>query len=156
MLNERRTLGKKRPWGFVLLLFLVGLIFCAAPAPVVNAAELKAELVNKIEEGEALSRLTGPVQLTYPDGRTKLLPYRSHLEPVVVGRKVYIFTTREAKLTGIVIYDSVRGRGQSFPLPQDLKQTHYFPQPSFSPDGTKVAYYFIAGERKSEPRADFS
>jgi hypothetical protein len=151
MLSKRCTYEQRRHRGLILLLFLAALIFCAAPAPAVGAAELKAELVNKIEEGKTLTCLTGQVQLTYPDGRTKLLPYRSHLEPVVVGRKVYIFTTREAKLTGIVIYDSVRGRGQSFPLPQDLKQTHYFPQPSFSPDGTKVAYYVVAEPEKEPP-----
>jgi hypothetical protein len=148
MLTSQLTFRKRRFRGIVLLLFLASLIFCAAPAPAVGAAELKAELVNKIEEGTVA---TGQVQLTYPDGRTKLLPYRSHLEPVVVGRKVYIFTTREAKLTGIVIYDSAKGRGQTFPLPQDLKQTHFFPQPSSSPDGTKVAYYVVAEPEKEPP-----
>jgi hypothetical protein len=151
MQTSRQPNRRRRPWGFVLLLSLAGLIFCAALSPAVSAAELKAELVNKAEEGTGVTIATGQVQLTYPDGRTRLLPYRSHLDPVVVGRKVYIFITRKAKLTGIVIYDSAKGRGQTFSLPQDLKQTHYFPQPSFSPDGTKVAYYVVAKPKKEPP-----
>ena len=38
------------------------------------------------------------------------------------------------------------------PLPEDLKRNHYFGQPSFSPDGTKVAYYFFSDyEKPSQP-----
>jgi hypothetical protein len=145
MLSSQQTFRNRRPRGFVLLLFLASLIVCAAPA--VGAAELKAELVKKTEEGDAVfTHLTGQVQLTYPDGQTKLLPYRSHLQPVVAGGKVFIFTTKDAKLTGIAVYDSAKGRGQTFPLPEDLKRNNYFGQPSFSPDGTKVAYYFIGGK----------
>jgi hypothetical protein len=131
MFNERRTFGKKRPWGFVLLVFLASLMFCAAPAPAVGAAELKAELVNqKDEPSGGLSRSTGQVQLIFHDGHTRLLPYRSYLQPLVIGGKVHIFTTKDAVLAGIVIYDSAKGRGQSFPLPKDLKRHRSFGQPA--------------------------
>ena len=152
MLSKRGTCGKRRPWGLLLLFFLASLIFCAVPAPAVGAAELKAELVKKTPEGILASMPTGPVQLTYPDGHTKLLPYRSHLQPVVADGKVYIFTTKDLEVTGIVVYDSAKGRGQTLPLPEDLKRNHYFGQPSFSPDGTKVAYYFVSDDEKpSQP-----
>jgi hypothetical protein len=132
------------------------LVFCEITALPADAAELKAELVNKKDEpAEALSHSTGQVQLTFPDGHTRLLPYRSYLQPSVIGGKVHIFTTKDALLTGIVIYDSAKGRGQSFPLPKDLKRNPYFGRPSFSPDGTKVAYYVSNGESKSEPKLDF-
>jgi hypothetical protein len=144
MRSSQRTYGKRKPWGLFLLFCLAGLIFCSIPFPAVDAAELKAELVNKKDEGMLATVLTGPVQLTYPDGRTRLLPYRSHLQPVVANGKVYIFTTKEGDLTGLVVYDNAKGRGQSFPLPEDLKLNSYFGQPSFSPDGTKVAYYYYA------------
>jgi hypothetical protein len=141
MLSRRHTYGKRRPRGLLLLLSLAGLMFSAVPPPAVGAAELKAELVNKTWEGDRLIFFkTGQVQLSFPNGRTKHLPYRSHLEPVVADGKVYIFTSKNGiLLTGIVVYDAARGQGQSFPLPKDLKL-----QPSFSPDGTKVAYYFLA------------
>ena len=152
MVSSEQTYSKRKPWGFVLLLFLASLMFCAVPAPAVGAAELKAELVNKTPEGIVASMPTGPVQLTYPDGHTKLLPYRSHLQPVVADGKVYIFTTEDLEVTGIVVYDSAQGRGQTLPLPEDLKRNHYFGQPSFSPDGTKVAYYFFSDyEKPSQP-----
>jgi hypothetical protein len=140
---------RRRPWGFVLLLFLACLIFCAAPA--VDAAALKVELVNKTEEGECILYYTGQVQLTYPDGRTQLLPYRSHLQPVAADGKVYIFTTKGPKITRIVVYDSTKRKEKSCPVPEDFKFP-YFGQPSFSPDGTKVAYYFFSGESLSKPK----
>jgi hypothetical protein len=121
----------------------------------VGAAELKAELVNMEIEGEAISQDTGQVQLTFPDGRTRLLPYRSHLQPVVANGKVHIFTAKDASITGIVVYEVANGRGQTFPLPDDLKRDPTFVQPSFSPDGTKVAYYFDAGEINSESQLGF-
>ena len=144
-----------------LLLWLASLIFSSVPAPAVGAAELKAELVNTTKEGIFAAFPTGQVQLTYPDGRTKLLKYRSHLQPVVADGKVYIFTTKDAKVTGIVVYDAASGQGQSFPLPDDLKLNFNlsyfgtFGQPGFSPDGTKVAYYFVDGESKHKPKFGF-
>jgi hypothetical protein len=153
MLSKRCTYEQRKHRSLILLLFLASLIFCAAPA--VCAAELKAELVNKVWEGwSGASLLTGPVQLTFPDGRTKLLPYRSHLQPVVADGKVYIFTTKNLAITRIVIYDSASGRAQSFPLPEDLDSNNYFSSPSFSPDGTKVAYYFHQ-EAKHKPHWSF-
>jgi hypothetical protein len=130
---------------FLLPVCLACLIFCLSLASAAGAQELKAELVNKVGEGWVASIPTGQVQLTYPDGRTKLLPYRSHFQPVVADGKVYIFTTKDIELTGIIVYDAVKDRGKSFPLPEDLKLNSYFSQPSFSPDGTKVAYYFVDG-----------
>jgi hypothetical protein len=136
LINEIR-----RHQGVFSLLCLAGLS-CAVPVPAVSAAELKADLVKRTWGGAPASFLTGQVQLTFPDGRTKLLKYRLHLRPVVKEGKVYIFTTKDAEVTGIFVYDSAKGRGQSFLLPADLKLNFYFGQPSFSPDGTKVAYYF--------------
>ena len=129
---------------------LAGLIFCVVPASEVVAAELKAELVKETLEGTTVGFMTGQVQLTYPDGRTILLKYRSCRKPLVVDGKVYIFTTKDGEVTGIVVYDSAGGRGQSFPLPEDLKLDPYFCRPSFSPDGTKIAYYFLAPAQRGE------
>jgi hypothetical protein len=137
---------------FLLPVCLASLIFCLSLASAARASELKAELVKRTWEGAPASFLTGQVQLTFPDGRTKLLKYRSHLRPVVAEGKVYIFTTKDAKVNGIVVYDSPKGRGQSFPLPVDLKLNSYFGQPSFSPDGTMVAYYFVSHlEKQPQP-----
>jgi hypothetical protein len=142
---------------FLLPVCLASLIFCLFLTSAARATELKAELVHKVWEGEAIGAHTGQVQLTFPDGRIKLLEYRSHLEPLVADGKVYIFTTKNGNVTGILVYDSAKGRGQSFPLPDDLKQkfNSYFGQPSFSPDGTKVAYYITAGEINSESQPGF-
>jgi hypothetical protein len=143
MLSSRRNHEKIRPGGVLLLLCLAGPLFGAVPAPAAGAAELKAELVNKVREGWSGASLpTGQVKLTYPDSRTKLLPYRSHLQPVVADGKVCIFATKNLDITRIVVYDSASNRAQSFPLPEDLERYNYFGSPSFSPDGTKVAYYF--------------
>jgi hypothetical protein len=156
MLISGRTYKRGKPWGWLWLLCLAVMTFCSVPIPAVGASELKAKLVNKKDEPSGgLSRSTGQVQLIFPDGHTRLLPYRSYLQPLVIGGKVYIFTTKDAVLTGIVIYDSAKGRGQSFPLPKDLKRHRYFGQPSFSPDGTKVAYYFNNGESKFELQLSF-
>jgi hypothetical protein len=114
----------------------------------VSAAEPKAELVNRFDSGREgyLARLldsTGQVQLTFPDGRTQLLPYRTHLQPVVADGKVYFFTSQYNFLTGVVVYDSAKGWGESSRLPEDLHSNGNWEigQPSFSPDGTMVAYY---------------
>ena len=144
MLTIGRTYKKGKPWGWLWLLCLAVMIFFAVQAPEVVAAELKAELVKKTMEGTTVGFMTGQVQVTYPDGHTKLLKYRSDSKPLVVEGKVYILTTKDGEVTGIVVYDSAKGRGQSFPLPEDLKVDPYFCSPSFSPDGTKVAYYFLA------------
>jgi hypothetical protein len=114
----------------------------------VGAAPLKAELANRFEKGREgyLTRLfdaTGQVQVTWPDGRTQLLPYCSHLQPAVApDGRICIFTSENQSLTGMVAYDSARGFGESFPLPEDLRRHPETSQPSFSPDGAKVAYYF--------------
>jgi hypothetical protein len=156
MLSKRCTNEQRRRQGLILLLFLACLMFCAAPAPAVRAAELKAELVKKTMEGTTVGFLTGQVQLTFPDGHTQLLPYRSHLPPVAANGKVYIFTTnKEGEITRIVVYDSAKGRGQSLLLPEDLKRNPYFGSPSFSPDGTKVAYYFFERKSSAQPKFGF-
>ena len=120
-----------------MLLCLTSLIFSSVPAPAVGAPELKAELVNKTWEGwSGASPPTARCRSPFPNSHTKLLPYHSHLQPVVADGKVYIFTTKNLGASRIVVYGPGRGRGQSFPLPEDLGGS-----PSFSPDGTKVAYY---------------
>lgn len=53
MLSKRLTYKKSRPRGLFLLLCLAGLILCSVSAPAVGAAELKAELVNKVREGRS-------------------------------------------------------------------------------------------------------
>jgi hypothetical protein len=155
MLNSQLINEKRRLWGFSLLLCLTGFMFWAVPAPALGATELKAKLVKETMEGTTVEFMTGQVQLTYPDGRTKLLKYRSCRELLVVDGKVYIFTTKDGEVTGIVVYDSAKGRGQSFPLPEDLKLDPYFCRPSFSPDATKVAYYFLARPGEGGARVRF-
>jgi hypothetical protein len=104
MRSSGRMTEKRRPWGLSLLLSLAGLILWAFQPPAAGAAELKAEL----NESNVATVLTGQVQLTFPDGRTRLLPYRSYLQPVVTDGKVFIFTGKDTVLTGIVVYDSAR------------------------------------------------
>ena len=59
---------------------LAGLIFCTVQAPAVGAAELKAELVNKVtEDWGGMDFPTGQVQLTFPDGRILSL---CHIAPI--------------------------------------------------------------------------
>jgi hypothetical protein len=68
----------------------------------------------------------------------------------VSGDRVFILPTQEGNLTGIIIYHLKTHRAQSFPLPPDLPP--YFGCPSFSPDGTKVAYYALAGPHQGQVR----
>ena len=133
MLTIGRTYKKGKPWGWLWLLCLAVMIFFAVQAPEVVAAELKAKLVKKTMEGTTVGFMTGQVQVTYPDGHTKLLKYRSDSKPLVVEGKVYILTTKDGEVTGIVVYDSAKGRGQSFPLPEDLKVDPYFSLPVSPP-----------------------
>jgi hypothetical protein len=107
----QRNLGLKK-WTLALAILLIAGLFWPTPAPAavpalaVGAAELKAELVNKVmEDWGGMGFPTGQVELTYPDGRTQLLPYRSHLQPVEADGKVYIFVTEGGEVNSIMIYD---------------------------------------------------
>jgi hypothetical protein len=88
---------------------------------------------------------TGQVQIIFPDGRIRLLPYRSCLDPLLVYGRVFILTTKDGLLTGIVVYHLEKGHSQAYPLPKYLHP--YFSCPSFSPDGTKLAHYEVTKPR---------
>jgi hypothetical protein len=149
MLNKRCICEQRKHRVLILPLIMASLMFCSAPAPAVRPAELKAELVNVVTEKfprkSFPTHRTGEVQLTYPDGRIQILPYRSHFSPVVANGKVYILVSEFGELNSIVIYDPAKSWGQSFPLPDDFDPL--FSSPSFSPDGTRVAYYCRLGGR---------
>jgi hypothetical protein len=107
------------------------------------AGGLKARLVNKKPVGEQgpVSFYVGQVEVTLPDGAKKLLPQWSYMEPQVVGDRVFILPTLGVKLTRVFIYDAKTGKTASFRFPFDMDL--YFGSPSFSPDGSKLAYYHV-------------
>ena len=143
MLSSRRTSGKRRPWGLLVLLSSGRPDSLRSPRP--GGGRSRPESRTGQEEtggnGRAQCHRPGAAHLSRRPHQAADVPVVS--EPVVADGKIYILTTKDLGVTGIVVYDSTQGRGQSFPLPEDLKPNHYFRPPSFSPDGTKVAYYFV-------------
>ncbi|MBW1990669.1 MAG: PD40 domain-containing protein [Deltaproteobacteria bacterium] len=126
-----------------MAIILLGLGAAAAAA----AGSLQARLVNKQPAGEPgpVSFYLGQVEVTRPDGTSKLLPYWSYLEPQVAGERVVFLPTRGLKLTRIFFYHPQSDKITSYRLPLDLDP--FFGCPSFSPDGKKIAYYLVK-ERK--------
>jgi hypothetical protein len=107
----------------------------------VAAGGLQARLVNKqpLEEAGPVSFFVGQVEVTLPEGKKKLLPHWSYLEPQVAGDRVFFLPTQGVKLTRVFTYDARTDKTSSFRLPHDMDP--YFGSPSFSPDGGKLAYY---------------
>jgi hypothetical protein len=130
-------------FAFLILLLLVSSTF---------GGNLQVRLVNKIAEPREgpVSFDTGQVEIVFPDGRTRLLPYRTYLTPLVVNDRIYLFPAKEGQIRGMVIYQAESGGAKSFPLPEDLDP--YFGSPSFSPDGAKIAYYRVKGDGRGEVR----
>jgi hypothetical protein len=138
---------RKVVWGLVGAVLLVGLVASAG-----WGQALRAVLVDrKVEPPEGQGPVgfqTGQVKLIFPDKRTKLLPYRSYIKPQVADGRVYIFTTKDGKLTSLVIYQAQTDKAETFPVPKGLDP--YFGAPSFSPDGAKVAYYVVGKDGKGK------
>jgi hypothetical protein len=90
---------------------------------------------------------TGQVNLLFPDGTSKLLPYRSHLIPRIIdNRQVYIFPSSGGELEGkAVIYDVGTGEIKTLDLPADIDR--YFACPEFSPGGNRIAYYVVVDNK---------
>ncbi len=134
----------------VLLMALALLPAAASPGP--GEKKLKVRLVNlKMEPLDGpVSFSTGQVEITLADGRVQFLPYRTHILPRVVDRRVLIFPTKNGELSGIIRYDAAAHQAQSFPLPPDLHP--YFASPSFSPDGGRVAFYVVGGQGQGRVR----
>lgn len=126
----------------LILLSTIGFSLFLWPWPAVSG-ELRARLVNKRVIGAEgpVGFSVGQVEVTFPDGRTKLLPYQSYLEPLTVGDQVFILPTEDLQLTRIFIYHAKTDKTASYRLPLDLDP--YFGSPSFSPDGKKIAYYQV-------------
>ncbi len=131
------------------MLLVLLILALAHPGP---GAELKAGLANPTAEPleGPVDFPTGQVELTFPDGRTRLLSFRSRFQPLVADGLVYILPTKDGKLTEIVVYNAADGRVRSFAPPGDLDP--YFGNPSFSPDGTRVAYYQLSQKVQGRAR----
>lgn len=115
------------------------------------------ELVNKAlgPDDAPLMFNTGNIKIIYPDGNSKILPYKTHYDPpaLVIGDKVYIIATnKQGYVSGIIIYNTKTDKSKKYPLPTDINnlKKRIFCSPSFSPDGNKLAYYIVFDDGKGK------
>lgn len=111
-------------------------------------AGVSAELIDKVlgPTDAPVWVITGNIKITFPNGKSKILPYKTNLTPSVIGDQVYIITTNKlGDVSGIIIYNTKTGQPKKYPLPTDIDnlKKRYFCSPSFSPDGNKLAYYIV-------------
>ncbi len=136
-----------RPAFRLLALFLALAIFGLGAASGAAENGLKARLVNKKPMGEtgSVSFYLGQVEVLLPDGNKKLLPHWSYMEPQVIGDRVLFLPTEGLKLTRIFFYHARTDNTDSYRLPLDMDPV--FGSPSFSPDGSMLAYYLPKAQK---------
>ncbi|WP_449244076.1 hypothetical protein [Desulfobacca acetoxidans] len=117
-------------------------------------AGISAEIVNKASSPEGpVSFNRGNVKVTLSNGESIILPFTTHFSPVVVGDQVFIIaTTKNGEASEIIIYNTKNIQSEKYPLPSDINTSNkrYFCSPSFSPDGSKLAYYLVLAGGKGK------
>jgi len=122
-----------------------------------SLAGVSVELVDKVL-GPADAPLlfnTGKIKITLPNGKSKILPYKTHYDPpaLVIGDKIYIITTNgQGYVSDIIIYNTKTDQSKKYPLPTDINnlKKKFFCSLSFSPDGNKLAYYIVFDDGKGK------
>jgi len=137
----------------IILLILIIVFFLVTSNN--SFAGVSAELVDKVlgPVDAPLMFNTGKIKVIDANGKSKILPYKTHFAPSVIGDNVYIITTNvRGDVTGIITYNAKNGRVKKYPLPSDINtfKKKFFCSPSFSPDGNKIAYYIVFDDGKGK------
>jgi len=138
-----------------MIIYLITILFLIVST--YSYAAVSLELVNKVlgpPEAPLLFN-TGNIKVTLPNGKSKILPYKTHYDPPgsIIGDKVYIITTNtQGYVSGIIIYNTKTDQTKKYPLPSDINnlKKRFFCSPSFSPDGSKLAYYIVFDDGKGK------
>jgi hypothetical protein len=137
----------------IILLILITVSFLRTANN--SFADVSAELVDKVlgPDDAPLMFYTGKIKINLANGKSKILPYRTHFDPSVIGDSVYIITTNvRGDVVGIITYNTNNSQINKYSLPPDINtfKKKFFCSPSFSPDGKKLAYYIVYDDGKGK------
>jgi hypothetical protein len=73
------------------------ILFIVIIASTYSFAGVSVELVDKVlgpDDAPLLFNI-GKIKIKFPNGKSKILPYETYFDPLVIGDKVYIITTNK-------------------------------------------------------------